>query len=386
MNNKLVKRLPLLFSITMLVFLLFGCSARIQSSQEIPSSAENQVVPIKDVQQPRTTELGLTVHFLDVGQADCTLLESDGHFMLIDAGDNNDENVIINYLDERGVQKIDYIIGTHPHADHIGSMDAVINKYEIETIYMPFIAHNTKTFDDVLTAIEKKGLKVTEPEPGAQFAFNDIPVTILGPVKEYTNLNNNSIVLKVETEKISFLFTGDAEQESEQDMLSAGYDLSAEFLKVGHHGSDTSSSSKFLEAVNPKVAIIPVGTDNQYGHPSEDTIKKLSDMGVETYRLDQTGNIIISTVKPEPIDMKEVESIDGIKSMVENDEDIQTVSSNGSGDLDNQEQAAFIGNINSKKFHTPDCSTLPAKKNQVYFFKREDAIENGFVPCKKCFP
>jgi competence protein ComEC len=192
-----------------------------------------------------------------------------------------------------GINKFDIVIGTHPHEDHIGGMDAVINKFDIGTIYMPKVSNDTRTFEDVLLAIQNKGLTINTPLPGTFFTLGgDVKCAILAPnSSSYDELNSYSIVLKVSFDGKSFLFTGDAEADSEQEMLAKGYDLKADVLKVGHHGSTSSTSAAFLKAVSPKYAVICVGKDNPYGHPHQGTLNELNAAGVETYRTDLNGTI-----------------------------------------------------------------------------------------------
>ena len=237
----------------------------------------------------------LSVHFIDVGQADCILIRlPEDRVVMIDAGSNGAAGTILSYLEAQNIHRIDYLIGTHPHEDHIGSLDSVIDARDIGKIYMPRVENNTKTFEDVLTAIQNKGLRVSTPVAG-EFIVNEpekgLTVQILAPNNErYSNLNNYSIVVRVEYYNTSFLFTGDAEELSEGEMLEKGLNLSADVLKVGHHGSNTSTSDAFLEAVNPLYAIIPCGTGNRYGHPDGETLDKLADITV--FRLDQTGTVV----------------------------------------------------------------------------------------------
>lgn len=180
---------------------------------------------------PVKTDGTLEVHFLDVGQADSALIKApNGQTMLIDAGNNSDGDFVSSYLKKVGISKIDVIIGTHPHADHIGGLDDVIYNFDIGKIYMPKKSHTTKTFEDVLLAIQSKGLKVSTPEPAQTFSLGDVKFTILGPVKSYSDLNNNSIVLKMTYGNTSFIFTGDAESSSEIDIVNRGYNLSADVL------------------------------------------------------------------------------------------------------------------------------------------------------------
>jgi len=338
----------------------------------------------------------LEVNFIDVGQADACLLESYGHFMMIDAGNNDDSALILDYLHSKNVKTIDYMIGTHPHEDHIGSMDTVINNFDIDNVYLPNVIHTTKTFEDVLTAIENKNLKITEPVPNSEFYFNGITVKILAPIKKYDDLNNNSIVLKVTNGDIDFLFTGDIETEAEYDIIQSGENLSADVLKTAHHGSDSSSSEEFIKKVSPEYAVISVGKDNSYGHPRESTLDLFNRLNIKTYRTDQSGSITFKT-DGKKIDITNGNNLDtnivqNEKEPTDNKKDAENYLSS-SGEKDNKSQPVqtntekyYIGNKNTKKFHLPSCNTLPKPKNQVILNSWEEAINGKYSPCKKCNP
>lgn len=240
----------------------------------------------------------LKVTYLDVGQADCTIIQYGPSSMIIDAGGNATAASLVTTITKMGISKFDIVIGTHPHEDHIGGMDAVINNFGIGKIYMPKVSNTTKTFEDVLTAIQKKGLSVTTPIPGNTFTLGqDVQCTILAPNNStYVDLNSYSIVIKLVYGNRSFLFTGDAESDSELEMIAKGYDLKADVLKVGHHGSTSSTSPEFLKAVSPTYAVIFVGKDNTYGHPHQATLDKLNAAGVKIYRTDLNGTITMTLI------------------------------------------------------------------------------------------
>lgn len=235
----------------------------------------------------------LQIVFIDVGQADAILIVEGEDAMLIDAGNNDDAALVTSYLDEYKINKLDYVIGTHPHEDHIGGLDAVIDSVDVEKVLMPRTTTTTQTFEDVLDAVKRKNLKIATPKVGTTYELGDATWEILAPNSEsYDDLNDYSIVIKLSYGSQEFLFTGDAEVVSEQEMLQAGADISADVLKVGHHGSSSSTTKEFLEAIDPDNAIICVGEDNSYGHPDDEVLARLSTMGVEVYRTDINGTII----------------------------------------------------------------------------------------------
>jgi competence protein ComEC len=238
----------------------------------------------------------ISIHFIDVGQADSILIKDEKNAMLIDGGNNEDGDLVVNYLKSQGVKHLNYIIGTHGHEDHIGGLDNVIKSFTVDKIYMPKSTTTTKTFQDVVNATKAKGLTFTEPKTGSGFTLGNMTFKILAPNStNYESKNNESIVLKGTYGNTSFMFTGDAEEISEKEILKQNYNLNADLLKVGHHGSDTSTSDEFLNAVNPKYAIISVGKNNKYGHPKEKIIDKLKKRNISTYRTDEKGTIIATS-------------------------------------------------------------------------------------------
>lgn len=276
--------------ITILIFVITGCS---KPNDNSTSSNKNQS---SNTNAKTTTNGQLKVHYIDVGQGDGILIEQGTHNMLIDAGTNEDEKLMVDYLNKEGIKHLDYVVGTHPHEDHIGGLDAVIKNFDIGTIYMPKTTTNTKTFEDVLKALKSKNLKITTPVVGSTFKLGNASCEILAPnSSKYQDLNNYSIVIKLTYGSNKFLFTGDAESLSEKEILSKGFDVSADVLKLGHHGSSSSTSTEFLNKVNPKYAIVSCGKDNDYGHPHSETMKKLEKKQIKLYRTDENGTIICTS-------------------------------------------------------------------------------------------
>ena len=358
MKRKGFKGILLLLS---MLFALTGCSV---------SEATQHGMAVDTIQ---TEDVLLRVDFLNVGQADCALLSTKGHYMVIDGGNNGDADTILSYLEGQGVEKLDAVVGTHPHEDHIGSLDAIINHFDVDAVYMPKIMHTSKTFEDVLDAVANKGLKIKSPDPGDTIDFNGLEIEVLGPQREYKDFNNNSIVLKVNAGETAFLFTGDAEETAEKDILQADYDLQADVLKVGHHGSSTSSSQAFLQAVKPKYAVISVGVGNSYHHPEEEALQRLQSIGAEIYRTDLQGNIVCTT------DGKNIafncNSVSGAE-----------VYADAAKNNTPAEEVVYIANKKSKKFHLESCASLPDEENRIYLEDREEAISLGYTPCGTCKP
>lgn len=241
----------------------------------------------------KETENTLDITYLDVGQADSILIQNEGHSMLIDAGNNEDGPLLVQYFKEQNITKFDYLIATHPHEDHIGGMDDIINNFDIEKIYMPDVTTTTKTFLDVLEAIEKKNMTYDVPNINQNFTLGNTLFQVIYTGNDKKNLNNSSIILKATFKNTSYLFTGDATSEVEKKILNK--DIQATVLKVGHHGSKYSTTTDFLNKVNPKYAIISVGKNNSYNHPNQITINKLEKKNIEIHRTDQEGSIFLKS-------------------------------------------------------------------------------------------
>lgn len=236
----------------------------------------------------------LTIYFFDVGQADSILVANNNQYMLIDAGNNEDGPLLVKYIkEELGIKKINYVVGTHPHEDHIGGLDDIINNFEIDNVLLPDAITTTKTFEDVIDAIDSKKLEITIPEIDSSFKVGEADVKVLHTGTDTTDLNNTSIVLKLTFGNKNYLFTGDATSKVEELITDKVGDI--DVLKVGHHGSAYSTTNKFLLATSPEYAIISVAKDNSYNHPSKDTLNRLNKFTKNIYLTSELGTIILTS-------------------------------------------------------------------------------------------
>lgn len=242
--------------------------------------------------------VGFSVHFIDVGQGDCTLVASNGKYLLIDAGENGHETDVLNYLRSIGIEKLDYIIATHQHSDHIGGLPEVLEEFGTDNIIMPRLTEaqtpTNSTYTAFLKAVKASGAKVISAKPGLSYALGEAKFEILGPVtNDAEDINSMSAVTKITYGETSFLVTGDAEKDEELEIIDNGADLDCDVLRVGHHGSYTSSCKDFLNAVTPEICVISCGENNDYGHPHDAAVKRLEKQTDEIYRTDICGDIVM---------------------------------------------------------------------------------------------
>lgn len=308
----------------------------------------------------------LQVHFIDVGQADCALLYTDDHAMLIDGGNVDDSSLVVSYLLNLGIEKLDCVIATHAHEDHAGALGGILAVFPVETVYVTTLTYSSKCYNDFMYYVDQQGLTPIIPQPGDIYNLGQCKITFLGPVKSYADTNDTSIVCRADFGSRSFLFTGDMETTAEADLLSAGANLKADVLKLGHHGSSTSTGYVFLREVAPMWGVISCGKDNDYGHPHREIVSRLNDAEISYYRTDTAGTVIAET--------------DG-ESLVFSSE-LNVAPEGGDDGIDGED--IFIGNKNSKKFHISSCDSLPSESNQVIFETYEDAIAAGYTPCGGC--
>ncbi len=320
----------------------------------------------------------LKIHFLDVGQADSILVQSPtGKTMLVDAGNNDDGPMVVAYLKKQGIEKLDILVGTHPHEDHIGGLDDVIKNIDIGKLYMPKVSHTTKTFNDVLTAIKTKGLKVSTASAGVQLDLGgDMDAKMLAPKGDsYDDMNDYSSVIKLKYKSTSFLLTGDAGEVSEGEMLSKGFDLNADILKVGHHGSRYSTSERFLKAVSPEYAVICTGKGNDYGHPHKETLGRLATARIKVYRTDMDGTVIASS-DGKNITFNKKASYSSSSKATPTPYKIKAPNPGSSNTI------VYI-TTTGEKYHKSGCQYLSKSKIPI---KLKDAKARSYTPCSRCKP
>lgn len=386
-----MKKFLSLILITVILFNFSACSVATPKALLVSTIPDNKyttatpnIIETKTIPENST----FAVHYIDVGQGDAALILCDGKSMLIDGGKPKASNVIYTYLKNQEITCLDYIICSHPDDDHIGGLSALLSNITVKNVYAPNIEADIKSYQSFRRKTEEQGLTIQHPACGDSFQLGSSTVDFLGPVTVSAgDRNNSSIVLKITYGETSFLFTGDAEREEEQQILDKGYDLSATVLKVGHHGSRNSTTYPFLREIMPEYAIISVGKDNTYGHPTEDVLSKLRDADVKVYRTDMQGDIVAKsdgkTVSITPSKNADADTLSK-KRAVATPTPQATVNAAPAAETGNY--GKYIGNQRSKKFHLPSCNTLPADHNRVYMTTRAEAIQMGYDPCQNCNP
>ena len=374
-----------------------------QEEIQIESTELNETIASADIKENLVTKsVEMEVHYIDVGQGDATLIINGDSSMLIDAGNNDKGTKVQLYLEKQGIEKLDYVIGTHADADHFGGLDVILTKFPTETIILSEIRKDTATCRDVWDTMNNKGYKNTTPIVGDTYQLDDAFFTIIAPNKEYSEANDNSVAILLSHGENSFLFTGDAEEESETDIINNGKNIQADVYKVGHHGSSSSSSTSFLEKVQPTYAVISCSDTNSYGHPHSQTLNNLRSIGVQLFRTDEQGSLIAtsngktlkwnslatetwqageSTENSQPhVDVKKEESTPMVETPAIEEPIVEEVATSENG---------YILNTNSKKFHFMDCGSggrTSAKNRKDVTDTRENIIAMGYEPCGNCEP
>ena len=416
MKNRM-KKSRLLAPVLALLLLLTACGqqqtgtnmAENQSTAEAVMQAETQTsqedaanepagqiagdavtLPARGTEEAQETE-PLEVHYIDVGQGSATLLKSGSHAMLIDAGDSDQGTRIQLYLTKQGVENLDYLVLTHPDADHIGGAPVIITKFDIGQLFLSNYEKDNKTTQKVKDAMQYKGMTASDYQVGDTFALGNASFTILGPQKEYTDSNNASVALMVQNGNNRFLFTGDCEAEAEADMAASQADLHADVYLAGHHGSDTASSQVFMDAVSPAYAVISCGEGNSYGHPHAEVLNRFRSMGIQVFRTDEQGSVIaesdgsVVTWNCAPSETWQTgertqnAQSDAVTLPAQEQKPVVVEEASQAGN--------YIGNRNNGKLHKASCSYLPDPQNRVPFATKEEAVAAGYDdPCKRCNP
>lgn len=384
----------------------------------------------------------MEVHFIDVGQGDATLVTCGGHAMLIDAGDDAKGTAIQNYLQKQKITKLDYLILTHPDADHIGGAPVIITKFDIGKVFVSNFEKDSKTYQKLIQSLDDKRIKALTPKVNSKYTLGTAGIIILAPSDSYDNPNDSSVALLLKNGTRSFLFTGDAGEDAENDILETDIDISADVYKVGHHGNKYSTSKDFFKAVDPFYAVISCGEGNSYGHPHAETLNTLRTNGVKVYRTDESGTIVASTdgksisfnvpaseswkageptggssassakstvgtkaassaqtQKTTPASQKEAPADAGQTAAAAASEPQAPAAAqpqeNAAPAVEEKPQDSappatsgltYVLNVKTKKFHYPTCNSLPTTNRQDSSESRDSIVAQGYVPCKRCNP
>lgn len=344
----------------------------------------------------------MTVHFLDVSQGLSILVQSDGQTLLYDGGDRSHSSFVVSYLQNQKIDSIDYLISSHYDEDHVSGLIGCLNTFPVSHVIASDYTHGTNLYDSFMDAVDAQGIEIEYPEPGETYSLGSGEFTILAPSVIHDDSNNNSVAIRLTNGADSFVFTGDAAHESEEEMINTGLTLDCDVLSIGHHGSANSTSWDFLEATLPEYAVISCGAGNQYGHPDADVMEKLLSMEIEIYRTDIQGTIIaesngsgITWSAPPCNDYTPGEPNDTgtqPQSAPEGNANTQTLSDNElaasqeqgqAAETAPQEQTVWLSATGSKYHSIPNCGNMnPDKARQVSV---DEAIAQGYEVCKKCF-
>lgn len=405
--KKMAGRLILLLFAAAVGLCVFGLRHAAQSEQENPilSSGLHSATDAAAMEAGDTdpAQKGFQVRFLDVGQGDASLIICDGHTMLIDGGSRLQSAFLYGYLKNAGIRHLDYIVATHPDEDHIGGLAGALNYASVGTAFSPVMDDESECFQDFCKYLARQNVSVTVPCAGDSYSLGSAQIKILGPVKttDQGKDNDNSIVLQVRHGDCAFLLTGDAEAQEEEDILQSGVDLHSQVLKVSHHGSATSTGGAWLDAVSPSAAVICCGEDNAYGHPAEAVLKRLQDRKIRVFRTDLQGEIVFEekdgalyfgTEKNPEAEVFIPGSIPDRgpeAGPVPDDIGETSAASEEKISADDPEESDYVVNLNTGKFHLPDCKSVSEmrEKNRLYVHcSRTELTDRGYDPCGNCNP
>lgn len=365
-----------------------GCGAQTDLSAEMSAGAQSvQEKGAQSIQESGTREEGngpeaegdLTVTFLDVGQGNAVLVESEGEYMLIDGGDREYSSFVVSYLKNAGVTELSYVISSHYDADHLNGVVGALNAFPCETVLAADYVTDTRVYDSFCEAVAEQGISLVYPSVGDVYEFGDAEFTVVCPDSyDYADVNDDSVGIRLVHGDNSFLICGDAGKASEEAMLESGVLLDSDVYLASHHGSDGSSSAEFLEAVSPETVVISVGEDNSYGHPSERVLADVAAAGAEIYRTDLQGTVTVTS--------------DGKELFWNTEPAAESGQSGNTGETASgrvEETETYILNQNTKKFHLPSCASAEdiSSENRAEFRgSREELTEAGYEPCQRCKP
>lgn len=362
------KRLLLLLLCVVLLISSVGCGVvydLLEYDSYYNDLASGQKAEVVDGLSSEDT---LRVRFIDVGQGDSSLIIlPNGRSMLIDTGEYYAKDAVLSAIKEEGLKSIDVLVATHPHSDHIGCMASVVEAVDFTDIYMPNAASNSKSFEKLLDAVDKRGVNAIEAKAGMSIKLDSaVDVEILAPIsKKYDNTNDYSIVIRVTYGDVSVLFMGDAEKLVEKQILDKGEEVSADVIKLGHHGSSTSSDEDFIKAVSPIVAIASCSEDNTYGHPHKETVELMEELGITMLRTYETGDIIMET--------------DGSKLSFSDNVSL----GDAKGEKPAAAKAEYVYVSKSGKYHKKSCAHYDSSFTKM---TKEEAVSKGYDACKSCKP
>lgn len=336
----------------------------------------------------------LTVTFLDVGEGNSVLVEQNGAYMLIDGGDREYSSFVVSYLEDTGVEELEYVIASHYDADHLNGIVGALNVFSCQTVLAADYTTDTRVYESFCDVVEEKDIELVYPAMGEEYTFQDASFTIVCPdAYDYEEANDNSIGIRLVYGDTSFLICGDAGTDVEKVMLQSGLTLDSDVYLASHHGSGYSSSYEFLQTVSPSAVVISVGADNSYGHPTERVLNDIAAVGAELYRTDELGTIRVvsdgSTISFDRMPAENAGSMAASGTGMENDAVTEPENGAVTESEINAVSGEYVLNRNTKKFHLPACSSAAdiSEENRADFMgSREELIAAGYEACKRCNP